>query len=140
MLRIIADEITYDGRRVAMLRPDLNATFLDDVLDALESATPGAISEEDHEKALKELADEKDSDIANLEARIAELESDNRLLEWDNEQLERSLGVVREEGGEVILADMRAEVKRANEFAEKCRAIAIEADRKHTALLKKRAR
>jgi hypothetical protein len=140
MFRITADEITYDGRRVATLRPDLNATFIDDVAELLESATPDAISEEDHNDALQEMSREHGTEVETLEARIAELEKENRLLEKDNEELERSLGVVREEGGEVILADMRAEVKRANEFAEKCRTIAIEADRKHTALLKKRGR
>lgn len=138
MFKITADEITYDGRRVALLRPDLNPTFLDDILDALECATPGAISEEAHRETLDDLSREHDETVENLESQIRDLKRENESLDADNSKLELTLDLFSKGEGADVFSDMRTEVKRAEEFAEKCRLIAIEADRKHTALLKKR--
>lgn len=80
MIRIIADDLEYNGRRFARLELNIPATFYDEVAAILDGAEEGMISRNEHIEALLAERDE-------FENRILELQKNNSRKGNANERL-----------------------------------------------------
>jgi hypothetical protein len=82
MIRIIADDLEYNGRRFARLEPNIPATFYDEVVAILDGAEEGMISRNEHIEALLAERDE-------FERQLCEMEERNEVLQSELEQLKK---------------------------------------------------